>query len=119
MAALSGDSNDPNVPGVEGTGIVGVAGIGAQTGVIGTALPQQPGSVGVRGDAPGLPVPEGFPTVGVMGTAGFFRGIGVQGINQSGGFAGDFQGSVNVNGGIIAIGGLSNIAIHGAAKSAD
>jgi cytoskeletal protein CcmA (bactofilin family) len=102
---LTGLSEDPNVPGVKGEGGTGVEGRGVLVGVHGVGGQGIANTVGVRGDAAGIPgLISPIPTVGVLGISGFPGGIGLQGINQVGGVAGDFQGSVNVNGSLSASG---------------
>jgi hypothetical protein len=117
---VKGDSTDPSIAGVTGTnsgnaagatgvfgeGAIGVTGFGALVGILGEG-PPTPNFVAVKGDGGGIPIPEGPPTFGVIGTTRSLSGIAVQGVNQSGGVAGDFQGNVNVNGGMTVTGRIN------------
>jgi hypothetical protein len=108
---VQGDSADAKIPGVKGNcevqGGAGVEGFGLSIGVLGHGVPI-PGFIAVKGDGGGIPGPGGFgiPTFGVIGTTASATGIGVQGVNQSGGLAGDFEGNVRVAGTVSVTGGI-------------
>ena len=107
-AGVTGDNSglDPGAiqtqepTGVIGVGQTGIAALGIQTGIKASQLALTPNFVAVRGDGGGIPGVAGFsiPTFGVIGITASGTGIGVQGVNQSGGTAGDFQGNVTVSG---------------------